>query len=381
MKTTLKIIVLLFCINLTQAQEASSLIDTNYQFDGQKLEASSDTFIFARSFVDYYYGLMAKNTSQLNIAHAASSFSGWCVGDAHPENFGILLQNNSKILFSMNDMDDFGPCPLAYDFLRLLVTSRLYLPKINIEQIRNSYLIGLRKENFTAPLLIQTLASDSQKLGENIDPKKLDGNKFKRKNGMSEVSPAIYQIIASNLAAIFIQKGFVNGDLRVMDIISTSRIGGGSGGLLRYEVLCLKGNKDLIRLELKELSLPAIYPVATATIPSQSERMTKALQVEQGNTYSTYYNVFLVGEKTMLLRPKFAGNKGITLTNSSDQDNTEIISYEAFILGRIHAASAEASYTDVMKNLSPVDLESDVTNFTNFLNKKFNEIKRVIPVH
>jgi hypothetical protein len=376
MKTTLKIIVLLFSINITQAQEASSLNDINYQFDGQKLEASGDTFHFVRSFVDYYYGLIAKNTSQLNIAHAASSYSGWCVGDAHPENFGILLQNNSTTLFSMNDMDDFGPCPLAYDFLRLLVTSRLYLPKINIEQIRNSYLVGLRKENLSVPLIIQTLASDSQKLGENIEPKKLDGNKFKRKNGMTEVTPAIYQTISSDIDAVFIQRGFVSGDLKVLDIVSTSKIGGGSGGLLRYEVLCLKNNKDLIHLELKELTMPAIYPVATAAIPNQTERMTKALQLEQGNTFSPFYNVFLIGGKTMLLRPKFTGNKGITLTDSSDQDNTDIISYEAFILGRIHAASAEASYAEVMKKLSQADLESDVTSFTRFLNKKYEQIKK-----
>lgn len=376
MKITIKIIILLISINLTQAQEASSLNDINYQFDAQKLGDSSDTFHFTRSFVDYYYGIIAKNTAQLNIAQAAASFSGWCVGDAHPENFGILLQNNSKPLFSMNDMDDFGPCPLAYDFLRLLVSSRLYLPKIDIEKIKNSYLIGLRKENLSAPLSIQTLASDSQKLGENIEPKKLDGNKFKRKTGMSEVTPAIYQTITSDLDAIFIKRGFVNGDLKVMDIVSTTKIGGGSGGLLRYEVLCLRGNKDLIHLELKELTMPAIYPVATAAIPSQSERMTKALQFEQGNTYSPYYNVFLIGGKTMLLRPKFAGNSGITLTDSSDQDNTEIISYEAFILGRIHAASAEATYAEVMKNLSKNDLESDVKNFTSFLNKKYEQIKK-----
>ena len=125
MKTIIKILILLCCINLSQAQEVSSFDDINYQFDASKLDASANTFHFTRSFVDYYYAIIAKNTAQLNIAKAASSFTGWCVGDAHPENFGILLQNNSKSLFSMNDMDDFGPCPLAYDFLRLLVSSRL----------------------------------------------------------------------------------------------------------------------------------------------------------------------------------------------------------------------------------------------------------------
>jgi len=35
------------------------------------------------------------------------------VGDAHPENFGTLLQKDGTSVFTVNDVDDSGPCPLG----------------------------------------------------------------------------------------------------------------------------------------------------------------------------------------------------------------------------------------------------------------------------
>ncbi|MGZ3789520.1 MAG: DUF2252 family protein [Bacteriovorax sp.] len=381
MKKILALIIILSfsSTTLVHAQEAASLNDINYHFDVQKLEASDDSFHFVRSFVDYYYGLMAKNASGLHIAGAASSFSGWCVGDAHAENFGILLQDNSKALFTMNDMDDFGPCPLAYDFFRLLVSSRLYLPKIDIEKLKSTYLAGLKNENIPVPKNILSLADDGEKLGMAIGPKKLDGNKLKRKKEMDEVSSDIKNAIIANLNAVFFKNGFKSDELKVVDVVSTTKRGGGSGGLLRYEVLCLKGN-DFIHLELKELTTPSIAPVATATIPPQSERMNLGLQIEQGANHSRFYNVFKIGDKTMLLRPKFSGNLGVSLSDSSEEDNMAIIAYEAFILGRIHAESAQAGYKEAMESLSQIDLESDVASFTHFLEAKFSELKKMAPV-
>ncbi len=369
----MKLIIILFLsLNFASAED---LQDYSYQFDAQKLEASNNTFKFTRSFVDYYYGLIFHNTDKLNLAHQASSFSGWCVGDAHPENFGILIQKNNSPLFSMNDMDDFGPCPLAYDFLRLLVTSRLYAPDIEIEQIKNSYMAGLAQANLPAPQLIKELASEAMKLGESIDPKKVEGNKFIRKSGMTEVPTETYKIITNDLGNLFTHTDFQSFDLKVLDIIATSKVGGGSGGLSRFEVLCLQNNKDLVHLELKELTIPAIYPVVTTPMPTQNDRITKALTIEQGPQASPYYKVYLINGKMMLLRPKFAGNVGINLSDANLEENKAIINFEAFILGHIHSSSADPKFLSELKNLTQTDLESDVTLFTKFLNKKFNQLK------
>jgi hypothetical protein len=77
----------------------------------------------------------------------------------------------------------------------------------------------------------------------------------------------------------------------------------------------------------------------------------------------------------MLLRPKFAGNVGINLSDANLEENKAIINFEAFILGHIHSSSADPKFLSELKNLTQTDLESDVTLFTKFLNKKFNQLK------
>ncbi len=375
-----KLICLAFILFTTQTFAQDEIRDVKYDFDSQKLEASQDAFHFTRSFVDYYYDVIAGNTETLKIARELSQYSGWCVGDAHAENFGILLQNDGKSFFTMNDMDDFGPCPLAYDFLRLLVSTRLYMPKADIEKLRSAYLTGLSGDMISAPDTIISMAKNGEKLGTNVDPKALDGNKFKRKNGMNEVSPEIRQKIIDDLTPVFAKKSFTGEDLKIVDVVATSKVGGGSGGLLRYEVLA-QGNKKFVHLELKELTTPAVAAVATSSIPEQNARMMKALSIEQGTNYSHYYNVFTIGGKTMLLRPKFAGNLGVSLSDFDNKDGAlNTIAYEAFILGRIHASSAGENYQSAIKNFSADDLEKDVSAFTKFINHKYDDLKKVAPV-
>ena len=124
-----------------------------YSFDLQKLAESKTSFHFLRSFVDYFYLTIAQNNKTLGVTKHFSQYSGKCVGDAHPENFGFLFQNDGNPLFTMNDIDDFGPCPMAYDIFRLLTASYLVDSKLSAETLLNAYLFGLsRSEEHTSEL-------------------------------------------------------------------------------------------------------------------------------------------------------------------------------------------------------------------------------------
>ena len=265
-----------FAATIIHADELTSptLNDVSYQFDHDKLKAANDSFHFLRTFVDYYYDLFPANLNNLHVTANVSAFSGWCVGDAHPENFGALIDENGNAIFSMNDMDDAGPCPIAYDFLRLLVSSRLYSPKLDINKVIISYQDGLTGAVKSAPDYVKSLLKDSANLGETIDPKDLDssGKLLKRKKDSNEVDSSTRLIIIRDLQAFFTSKEFVNDGIKVLDMFSTSKVGGGSGGLLRYEVLCSRADGELLHLELKELTTPAIAQVATDSIPDQKSR-------------------------------------------------------------------------------------------------------------
>ncbi|MBC7537450.1 MAG: DUF2252 family protein [Bacteriovorax sp.] len=372
-RLTLALVINFLCFSsFAKSNEPSNLSDISFSFDQSKVDASEDSFHFLRSFVGYYYGLLSKNSAILNISTKTSRTPGWCVGDSHAENYGILIQENLSVMFTMNDLDDSGPCPVAYDFLRILVSSRLYLPSINIDDIVKSYKDGLAGNKINTPSSIISLSKDAIKKGTDINSSKLDGNKLKRNKDSSEVDSTLKQTIVARL-----ESTFSNEKLKVLDIIATSKVGGGSGGLQRYEVLIKNNENSIILLELKELVEPSIAVVKTAIIPDQSSRIKKGLQFTQGNGFSHYYNVFIVGGKSMLLRPKFAGNLGITLADSNSNDNQEIILFEAYVLGRIHAGSVNTkNYLADLENMKKSDWESDVDSLVKLFINKYDLLKK-----
>jgi hypothetical protein len=363
-KLTLLILILLF----SQSAFSSSglkLSDINYNFDQTKVDASNDSFHFLRSFVGYFYGVIAKNSSVLNITTKTSRTAGWCVGDAHAENFGILFQENLTLIFSINDLDDAGPCPVAFDLLRFMVSSKLYISNISNENILIAYKEGIQGNAIDIPLAIISLSDRALRKGIAINPSKLEGGKLKRDSRASEVGLNLRKSIESLIG------------LNILDIIATSKIGGGSGGLQRYEILVTNSNSEMILLELKELVEPSIAIVKTAQIPAQNQRIKKALTITQGYNYSHYYKVLTVNGKEMLLRPKFAGNKGIELSENSEKENEEIMLFEAYVLGRIHASSVNVkNYLTDLERMKASDWEADSDNLVQLFQKKYKLLRR-----
>ena len=161
---------LVLLMSLSAFAKTPEFKDVPYTFDQEKNQAAADSFHFLRSYVDYFYLLISKNQSQLKVFNQFQKITGSCVGDAHAENFGLLIQKDQTSQFTMNDMDDSGPCPVAYDLYRLLASSRLYNKDIQIDGIVSSYRDGLKNKPIQVPKSIQTMITDSQKKGASVNP-------------------------------------------------------------------------------------------------------------------------------------------------------------------------------------------------------------------
>lgn len=270
-------------------------------------------------------------------------------------------------------MDDFGPCPVAYDLYRLMASSKLYNSQVSLSDILNSYQAGLKNDSISKPDSLKKMFNEGQKKGMSVSPKKISNDQIIRDSVMTEVSANEAQQITS--ALLQTQLG-LDSNYKILDIVSTRKIGGGSGGLLRYEVL-INSQDQRIHLELKEEITPSIYPVATEPIPAWSTRIKSAISMEQINPFSMY-NTVQINNHTMLTRPRFWGNVGVALKDNSTSDNLEIINYEAYVLGTIHSRSVKdmESYKKMIKALSMKDLESDVQMMTDLFNLKFDQIKK-----
>ncbi len=357
----------------TKHAEAQNLTDVPYSFDQAKLDAANDSFHFLRSYVDYFYLLIKANRGSFRAVSAADNAAGWCVGDAHPENFGVLIQNDESSVFTMNDMDDSGPCPVVLDLYRLMVSSRLYSGKTNLDKILQAYTAGLEGQTYAVPSPVTDMIRKSRKKGRTPDPKKIDGDRILRDGNMREVDAWELAQIKDAIASL---GGSLSQGVKLLDAVATSKIGGGSGGLLRYEALLNNGGA-LLQLEFKEEPTPSIYPVAAAQIPETRQRMLMSILMEQGAGASAFYAVAAVSGKEMLIRPRFDGNIGMSLDKQTGQDNKDIIRYEAYVLGRIHARSLQNAdaLARFLQAIPGSDWENDVTLMTRHFDLKFSRMK------
>lgn len=347
--------------------------EPQYTFDPTKLAVAESPLKFLRSYVDYFYLLLMDNKNSFLSLNDWQSVQGWCVGDAHPENFGAVLLQDGTSIFTMNDLDDGGLCPVGLDFLRLAVSSNLALKDISIESFRAVYLKGLRGETYPMPDAVSELLIKSAKKGQGSSSKKIKDNKIVRDSETIEVSEKEKQGIALALT----QLGYLLAPrAKLLDVVASRKTGGGSGGLIRYEVLIDKAGEKL-HLELKQQVRPAIYPVLLGDIPEVGQRISKGVLYTQGSGSSRFYVGLNVEGREMLMRPLFSGNKGLEIAEYPEAAARQIVYFEAYTLGQIHARSLSDKQVWIKKveGLSLNSLTNDVTLLTNHFVEKFKALK------
>lgn len=352
---------------------ALSLQDPPYQFEALKLSEAQTSFQFYRSFVDYFYLVTAANQKNLQILSKLQSTSGWCVGDAHPENFGVLILQNRSALFTMNDMDDAGPCPVVLDLFRLLIGSQLSNDRIHGDSIIDGYISGLRGDMKKFPAEVNDLMAKSAKKGLAPNPGKVKGKSLVRELGMRELSALELTQIKNLLLSL---DPVISPKVELLDAIATMKLGGGSGGLLRYEVLINNFNQR-VHLEFKEQVIPAIYPVATSPLPVLAERISKSIQILQGVNASSYYQRIKLPDREMLMRPRFYGNSNIKFEKKADQDAQELVAFEAYILGKIHGRSVNnvSEYLRMIEAMPRKQFFNEVQLMVHHFNEKYSSLK------
>ena len=368
----------------------NSLKDVAYSFDQNKLDAAPDCFHVLRTFVDYFYLLIKENKSTWQtLGNISGTNYGWCVGDAHLENFGIMHQQGGKPIFTMNDMDDSGPCPVELDLFRFIVSSKLYNKDSSVRVLVDAYSKGIHQESFSRPTLINDLfESAKEKGGAVINKKKFNGQQFKDvdpKNRINQ-SDSLWLTIHQALNQWSKETGI---SLEVLDMITSKKMGGGSGGLKRFEILA-KVKDEYVHLELKTQVTPGINALYLSTssapfspipvLPETYERIKITLSFEQSLKPYPYYSVLKIGQTDMLLRPRFAGDVGVTLSENDFINNQNIAIYEAYVLGRIHSHSLEQynflqNYIENFKKYSLSAWENDVARMTDFFNAKCFSLK------
>jgi hypothetical protein len=342
------------------------LRDVEYHFEREKLASTTSTFSFFRSFADYYYVLLKGNLDLLPGINASKS-GGWCAGDAHPENFGAILLEDNTSVFTINDLDDAGPCPLAMDVSRFLVSALFANTEANLPKILQSYSQGLDGTLDCPGHAVNDLLEKSQRRGRASNDDEIVGGKLPHGDNGEEVDTATRAKLKTLLTPLI-------REFSILDAEAMTKKHGGSEGIPRFRLLIQIAGDEFI-LELKGQVAPAITSVATSPVPNTKDRIAQTLLIEQGSLASRYYGVVTFEGMDYFVRPRFRGNLGIKLADSSAKEVEHLLECEANRLGLLHKKSLKQKSTykeEIKNNADP--LIQDARTVNEFFTKKYRDL-------
>jgi hypothetical protein len=262
--------------------------------------------MFMRSFVNTYYADAPSTLSPDNLI--------FCLGDAHPENFGFLeINNTSRYVF--NDLDDSGLCPYELDVLRYFTA--LHMSESDDQLLKSlirEYVQVLTRARESRPLPSRLDRSLERRRLRNLD-RHTSGDAFnKESDDFDAMKAEDKEALLLKLAQVYKRK-----QLTFLDAVSVERETGGSGGLRRFWVLVDdSGEKDI--LELKEISTPGTEYGEWQ--PLEFNSPSERLEQTKKNLWSgspRFYHVFNYQDLSYLLRSRTKDDLNLARLNERDK--------------------------------------------------------------
>jgi hypothetical protein len=325
-------------------------------------------FRFYRSFPAFFYLQYKVHMDKLDsLLQNISLYKGYVVGDAHPENFGMIMDAEDKLRFTLNDVDDFGRGYLAADVMRFLVGCTLSTPQVNLPSILASYLKGVTGAIMPDTSFVIGLHKKAKRyIRKGLplpDLSMIDhsagGVRIRRTEEVTncENHSAIPEVLMK-MRQLY---GFQEDDK--YDIACTDNVEGGSGGRARYIVVMApkdkKDNKYICLIEFKQIGTSSVFPLF-AQQDQPAVQIARALKVVLKSGFHPWFKADHIGGTPFLLRPLFASHFGVKVAKLDISEIAEAVHQEAYELGLIHKYLTSSNDASIMGTHSWSSLVSGV---------------------
>jgi len=328
---------------LTGALDRAALRATNPDIDDAAFDAKwsaaiADPFAFFRAFAAAYHAdLAALDASRVPGGEAL------CVGDAHPENFGWMRIGDDDV-FAVNDFDDAGYCPVAFDAVRYFVALSLAEDDDGLTQSAIERYVDTVKDGSRAVTIDHGLAPSWSKVRSKGLSNATDGDAFilGDATGLAAVTPEERDTLAA----------FVAGDARldgavVRDAAAFTKTDGGSAGLLRYWLLA-DPSGDATILELKAVVKPGVeWGRHTRTLSFEQRFATLKKAFWGKSAKKDTFGVDLFGRQFML-RDRLI-RQSTKLGDLDDATLAQVVGVEASQLALAHAGALTSIKKDPLR--------------------------------
>jgi hypothetical protein len=308
--------------------------------------ASNPTFTFLRSAVPWYWDFIRRDAAcardgDQGILHstvhdAFREFTGFCAGDAHPENFAIQFNPApAPPTFGINDPDDAGSAgPVLGDFVRFLVAAKIGNPTTDIGNLIDTY--------------AGALAATGEPVPDSKEYRKLlkKGPKTDE-DTLPEGAPLCPTGLATKFREAFVAsaaRGTIVAPSSRLDCVdvSSSKNSGGSGGLPRYEMRFVEGrgksakkSEILVQFKGTQTNATAFYSEAGSGVWGAVDRYRVACKFERGPNATKCPVTALDGKGNgYFMRTKT--ERAIKLEKIAGDELQPVLRDEAAALGALH---------------------------------------------
>lgn len=364
-----------------QAQTCKEILSDFYPtqssvFLDDRISNVDDFFSFFRAFSPVFYKEMV-NQNLDSYLKPLDKFRGTISGDLHIENFGFILDDKGKVVFTVNDIDDATEGFISYDVIRHFVSAKIVDKKISWDDYFSVYQKGLKGEshNFSFHVTqgIDNVADvTKQNLEKNIKfevPFKF--KKFKKP----------YRTI-TELEQMTLQKALKEKfpDIEIFDQYVRIKEDGGSAGLIRYQVLARVSPKDKVQwLDVKETVLSGydrvFNPQSKVTF---EDRLISVKNDIYSNQLDESLKVVTINKHAYSLRFVDQFSSGLKLADIPEDDYASVILDEAYVIGKIHRVTLKdhaAEYAKIWSQFKSHELEEKFVNLKFKLKDLYEENK------
>lgn len=353
--------------------------EKSHDFLLQQIELNADFHSFYRSFVPLFYKAI-KEDSEIKKLDPLKKYVSTIGGDVHSENFGFIIDDNGKIIFSLNDCDDTTEGPLFVDVLRHFISIDIVSKKIDWEDYLKSYERGIREEKngysrHTQKKMEKVFEKTQSIMDEYIalnPPSFIKLSKPNRPMTTEEVSS-----VKNGLLEKFPL-------IDIFDQYARIKVDGGSAGMKRFYVLArLKPDGPVKWLDIKETtdsSFDKVFSPSGKSIEFEKRFRNLKEDAFDGRLNETL-SIVKVQNKPFSLRFKNNFAVGIKLEDVKDDDLKDVLLDEAFALGRFHANSLRSAgfkaedYLHEWNNISNSDLSEISEKLRDHLKKLYRASK------
>lgn len=266
---------------------------------------------------------------------------GVCLGDAHFDNFGlILLPGDEAYIFAPNDLDDGGVGRVALDALKYFAVLAGH-PRLrrHVEALVELYVKALRDP------------SDEERLPKRLLPKP---SVVRKKKLLKYTEGAAIKVDALPFQPAPLgedERGLLRTAVEatpqlrgsaLLDAVDQFKLSGGSYGGQRYWALIDRaegGGLDL--LELKAMTTPATS-LGKGSVPvSQHDRIGFLKDAMWGSTSNEDYFVTALGGREFLVRSRLRKASLAPLELDDPDDVDDVLEAQVSVMARLHRPAME----------------------------------------